>query len=129
MRIFARFMPMIAVIAVITAIFLPPVMAEWNRFNAVFTCLGKDCEVLILDDQYLTGTDGACAAAGMLMVKMFEANPDLKKIVIANDGWVPSTWRIVDRFWAECLADIDMRQECENYDPGFEFNVKLDAWD
>ena len=79
-------MGMVAILALLVAIFLPPALAEWNRFNAVFTCLGKDCEVLVLDDQYLTGTDGACAAAGMLMVRMFDNDPDLKKIVIANRG-------------------------------------------
>jgi hypothetical protein len=122
-------MGMVALLALLTAIFLPmarPVMAEWNRFNAIFTCLGKDCEVVELNDQYLTGTDSACVAAGQLLLDRFKANPDLKRVVIANKGWVPSTYRIVDRFWAECLADIDPRQECENYDPGFEFDEPVE---
>lgn len=119
-------LPLIAMMMIIAAIFIPPVTAQFDRFNAVFTCLGKDCEVIELNEQYLTGTDGACEAAGQFLLSRFKRNPELKRIVIANEGWVPSTYRIIDRFWAECLADPDPRQECENYDPGFDFDGPIE---
>lgn len=111
MKFLISIAPTIAVIAILAAVFVPPLMAEKERFNAIFQCLGKDCMVIELNDQFLTGTDGACAATGMFLVDLFKKYPHLKTIVIANQGWIPSLYRTVDREWAECLADPDLMCE------------------
>lgn len=90
-------------------------------------CRMPTCQLLRLAEPYLEGSDGACIAAGMLILRQFELNPKLEQVVIINSGWFPSAFRVIDKTWARCLADEDPRQECENYDPGFYFDGPIEA--
>lgn len=86
----------------------------------IIDCRPPECLRVVVPEEYLDGSDGACVAAGMWMLRHFQRDPDLKSILLTNRGWVPSTYRLVDKRWAHCLADEFESQYCEELaNPGW----------
>lgn len=112
-----------AALIALTAVFAPifgQMKEDFERVSMALECRMPECLMLELEDQYLTGTDGACVAAGMLILRQFALHPGLKQVYLTNRGWVPSAYRLIDERWARCLADEDPRQECEELaNPGW----------
>ncbi len=112
-------MSLLVLLAIVTTLALPVRrnMAAWaeqfERIESAARCQPPECLKLELDDRYLQGSDGACLAAGMFILRQFQQDPSLKYVYLTNEGWVPSNFRLIDERWARCLADEDPRQECE----------------
>jgi len=87
--------------------------------DQIVDCRPPECLRAVVPEEYLGGSDGACVAAGMWMLRHFEDSA-VKRILLTNKGWVPSAYRVVDEQWARCLADVGDDQLCEQLEnPGW----------
>ncbi|HUS89228.1 MAG TPA: hypothetical protein VMW91_07670 [Desulfosporosinus sp.] len=57
-----------------------------------------------LHEQLTTGSDGACQAAGMTILKILETLPENWRVHVTNE-WVPSRENPIDIEWAKKLAE------------------------
>ena len=57
-----------------------------------------------LGEPLMNGSDGSCQYAGVIMNEILEDNPEWK-IMITNEGWVPSARNPVDLEWSRTLAE------------------------
>lgn len=88
--------------------------------DQIIDCQLPSCLRVLVPERYLGGSDSACVAAGMWMLRHFELDPQLESILLTNKGWVPSAYRLVDERWARCLADEESDQTCEELEnPGW----------
>ena len=72
---------------------------EIRRINAHTKVLSVE-----LDRALTSGSDGACQAAGQVILHMLEQMPEGWAIYVTNE-WVPSAKNPIDLGWARVLAD------------------------
>jgi hypothetical protein len=83
----------------------------------------KDVITIQISDWVLEApTDGNLQWMGRCMVRQLQfeerAGRYGTKLLIANKGWYPSKYRVVDLAWAEILADYDKIDA--NYEPDYD---------
>jgi len=73
-------------------------------FLLLFVASCSTCHLLALPPQTLTGSDGACQAAGMFILQYMKKH-NARCVYITNEGFIPSATKKVTRKQAEILSE------------------------